>query len=71
MMVAAGNPRLERLDGMVFERGEGEDGVGRKDWVWERLVGLGVVRVRDGCGGGGGGGGEGEGQEGEKGGGGR
>ena len=45
MMLAAGNPRLVRLDGMVFERGVGEGGVERRDWVWERLVGLGVVRV--------------------------
>ncbi len=47
MMLAAGNPRLVRLDGMVFERGVGEGGVERRNWVWERLVGLGVVRVRD------------------------
>jgi len=46
MMLVAGNARLERLDGLVVERGEGEGGVQRRDWVWERLVGLGVVRVR-------------------------
>lgn len=46
MMLVAGNARLERLDGLVVERGDGEGGVQRKDGVWERLVGLGVVRVR-------------------------
>ncbi len=41
MLMASGCKSLKRLDGLDFQ------GVERKDWVWERLVALGVVRKRE------------------------
>ena len=46
MLVAAGCKKVRVLDGLGFERGEGRGEVESRDWVWERLVGLGVVKLR-------------------------
>ncbi len=42
-MLFASGTTLTKLDGLDFERGQ----VGRRDWVWERLVEIGVVRLQE------------------------
>ena len=42
LLVSNGCKKLEMLDGLTVERGR----AGKKDWVWERLVELGVLKMR-------------------------